>query len=105
MNFRRVDDFNERIAEIVSRLTGNMWFFWASLVFILILRFSHPPSVSELLLNFENDLQLLLLAANAVVGSNQMKMLIQILKNIEEEGKHIEKVVATLDIKDNVPNE
>jgi len=71
-----------------------MWFFWAALAFILILRLLHPPSINELLLDIENDLQLLLLAANAVVGAKQLNMLMQILKNIEQEEKYIEEKIA-----------
>ena len=81
---------NEKVAQLVSNATGNMWFFWGSLLFILVLRFSHPPKVSDLLLNIENDLQLLLLAANAVVGAKQISLLIRLLTHIEREEKRIE---------------
>jgi hypothetical protein len=88
----RIRNINEKIAEIVSATTGNMWFFWASLIFIVILRLSHPPALSDLLLNIENDLQLLLLAANAVVGAKQIDILMQMLKKIEAEEEEIEKI-------------
>lgn len=90
----RINRFNGQIAQIVSAATGNMWFFWSSLVFIIILRMLHPPTMSELLLNIENDLQLLLLAANAVVGAKQIGLLMRMLRHIEEEGELIEKEIS-----------
>lgn len=77
--------FNNKVAEFVTKITGNMWFFWAALSFILILRISNPPSVEDLLLNIENDLQLLLLAANAVVGGKQLAALIALLRHIDKD--------------------
>jgi len=88
----RINIINEKIAEAVNDFTGNMWFFWGSLIFILILRLTHPPTVNELLLNIENDLQLLLLAANAVVGAKQINLLVKMLKHIEEEEEKIEEI-------------
>ncbi len=85
MEKKEKEGVNDRIAETVTKITGNMWFFWASLAFILILRISHPPTTNELLLNIENDLQLLLLAANAVVSGKQTAVLIKILKQIKQE--------------------
>ena len=66
----RVKRFNERIAVIIANATGSMLFFWAALAFCIALRALYPPKMSDLLLNLENDLQLLLLAVNAVVGAN-----------------------------------
>jgi hypothetical protein len=86
----KIDKFNERIAEIINDIVGNMWFFWTSLAFVLILRLSHPPKINELLLDIENDLQLLLLAVNAVVGAKQINMLVRIIKHVEKEEKRIE---------------
>ena len=80
---RKIERFNERVAELVNNITGNMWFFWASLSFIVFLRVTHPPTMDTLLLNFENDLQLLLLAANAVVGAKQLSLLMRLLKQID----------------------
>lgn len=88
-----ITKFNEYTATVVSNATGNMWFFWASLAFILVLRISHPPVVNELLLDIENDLQLLLLAANAVVGAKQLDLLTRLLKHIEKEEVKIEKEI------------
>lgn len=85
----KVKAFNERVAQVVSQATGNMWFFWGALLFILFLRFSHPPKAHELLLNIENDLQLLLLAANAVVGAKQLSVLLRLLKHIEAQEREI----------------
>lgn len=92
MNKQTFNNLNDKIAQTVSTATGNMWFFWASLVFILVLRILHPPSAGELLLNIENDLQLLLLAANAVVGAKQINILIKMLRHIEEEEEKIEDI-------------
>lgn len=92
MNREKVNNLNDKIAETVSTATGNMWFFWASLIFILALRILHPPTMSELLLNIENDLQLLLLAANAVVGAKQVNILMKMLRHIEEEEERIEDI-------------
>lgn len=85
----KIKALNERVAQAVSRATGNMWFFWSALLFILIIRFSHPPKAHEFLLNVENDLQLLLLAANAVVGAKQLSVLMRLLKHIEAEEREI----------------
>ena len=82
---------NDKIAEFVTTVTGNMWFFWTSLAFILVLRISNPPSMNDLLLNLENDLQLLLLAANAVVGGKQLSALLTLLKHINKDVEEIEK--------------
>ncbi|HUC96029.1 MAG TPA: hypothetical protein VMR76_03715 [Candidatus Saccharimonadia bacterium] len=82
--------FNQKVATIVTNGTGNMWFFWASLAFILILRISQPPSASQFLLDIENDLQLLLLAANAVVSNKQNGTLRKILKHIDKQANRIE---------------
>jgi len=82
---------NDKIAEFVTMVTGNMWFFWTSLAFILILRISDPPSMKDLLLNIENDLQLLLLAANAVVGGKQLSALMALVKHINKDVEEIEK--------------
>lgn len=83
---------NDRIAQVVNDVTGNMWFFWASLLFILILRLSHPTLLNEFLLDVENDLQLLLLAVNAEVGAKQLKLLIKMLEHIKEEKRFREKI-------------
>ena len=77
--------FNDKVAVFVNAVTGNMWFFWAALLFILFLRFTNPPKASDFLLNVENDLQLLLLAANAVVGSKQLAALMMLLKHIQKD--------------------
>lgn len=82
---------NDKVATFVTNITGNMWFFWCALAFILILRVSNPPSLSDLLLNVENDLQLLLLAANAVVGGKQLAALMSLLKHIDRDIQTIEK--------------
>jgi hypothetical protein len=60
-----------------------MWFFWGSLFFIIILRITHPPAIQELLLDIENDLQLLLLAVNAVVGAKQIHLLSRLVRHAE----------------------
>ena len=82
--------FNDKVAILVTNITGNMWFFWSALVFILALRISNPPKMSELLLNVENDLQLLLLAANAVVGGKQLSALMTLIKHIKKDVDIIE---------------
>jgi len=87
---------NDRIAEFVTTFTGNMWFFWAALLFILVLRISNPPSMSELLLNIENDLQLLLLAANAVVGGKQLKAIMTVMRHIKKDVEEIDKEIDDL---------
>lgn len=86
----RVKSFNQKVATIVTNGTGNMWFFWCSLAFILILRITQPPTASQFLLDIENDLQLLLLATNAVVANRQTKALKKILHHIDKEADHIE---------------
>ena len=78
-----IKEFNNLTAQFVSNVTGNMWFFWASLIFILVLRITHPPTIAELLLDIENDLQLLLLAANAVVGAKQVGLLTRLVRHTE----------------------
>ncbi|AFK87694.1 hypothetical protein Tsac_2841 [Thermoanaerobacterium phage THSA-485A] len=92
--YKKIDKFNDKIAQIINDATGNMYFFWASLLFVLVLRLSHPPSINELLLDIENDLQLLLLAVNAVMGAKQMAALTRIIKHIEKEEEKIEKELA-----------
>ena len=84
---------NDKIAKFVTDVTGNMWFFWCSLLFILILRVSNPPKLADLLLNIENDLQLLLLAANAVVSGKQLAALMTLLKHIDKDIQIIEKEI------------
>lgn len=81
----QLQHFNNSVAQFVTKITGNMYFFWVSLSFILILRVSNPPDLSNLLLNLENDLQLLLLAANAVVGGKQLLGITKLLKHIDKE--------------------
>jgi len=81
----KLQHLNNSVAQFVTNVTGNMYFFWASLSFILILRVSNPPDLSNLLLNLENDLQLLLLAANAVVGGKQLLGITKLLKHIDKE--------------------
>lgn len=89
---KKKETFNQRVATIVTNGTGNMWFFWFSLTFILVLRISQPPTTSQFLLDIENDLQLLLLAANAVVSNRQNKILKRILGHIDREADHIERM-------------
>jgi hypothetical protein len=85
---------NDKVANFVTTVTGNMWFFWAALLFILALRISNPPQMSDLLLNIENDLQLLLLAANAVVGGKQLTALMGLVKHIKKDVDNIEREVT-----------
>ena len=85
--------FNDQVAILVTNITGNMWFFWTALTFILCLRLTNPPTVSDLLLNIENDLQLLLLAANAVVAGKQLRTLTTLLKHIKKDVDTIEHVI------------
>ncbi len=87
--------FNQKVATIVTNATGNMWFFWLSLAFILALRITTPPTSSQFLLDIENDLQLLLLAANAVVANKQTKALKKILKHIDRQADRIETMDKT----------
>lgn len=82
-----IKDFNSLTAQFISNITGNMWFFWASLIFIAVLRITHPPAVQELLLDIENDLQLLLLAVNAVVGAKQVHLLTRLVRHAERTEK------------------
>ena len=77
--------FNDKVAMLVTSVTGNMWFFWAALCFVVLLRTLYPPQMNTLLLNIENDLQLLLLAANAVVGGKQTGLLIKIINHVEKQ--------------------
>ena len=63
--------FNDKVADWWVNATGNMKFFWLALGFILALRIGYMPNIRELLLDIENDLQLLLLAAAAVVSKRQ----------------------------------
>ena len=89
---KEVNKFNDRVAATVTAATGNMWFFWLALAFIIILRVSQPPTTSQLLLDIENDLQLLLLAANAVISAKQSNALKRILHHIGAEAETIEKI-------------
>ena len=84
--------FNQKVATLVSNATGNMWFFWFSLAFILVLRVTRPPTASQFLLDIENDLQLLLLAANAVVANKQTQALKKILAHIDSQADQIERM-------------
>lgn len=93
----KIDKFNDYIAQIVVAVTGNMFFFWFSFTFILTLRLIKPPSLSELLLDIENDLQLLLLAASAVVGAKQTTLLIKVLQGIKQEEDKIEDQILTIE--------
>ena len=88
---------NEKIATAIANATGNMWFFWVALAFVLALRISHPPKMSDLLLNLENDLQLLLLAVNAVVGGKQLTMLMSILCRLETDERNIKDELDEVD--------
>lgn len=83
--------FNDQVANVVTMTTGNMFFFWASLLFILVLRIAVPPTADTFLLNLENDLQLLLLAANAVVGGKQLLMLTKMLNHIDRDIDKVKK--------------
>jgi len=96
--------FNEATAKRAVALTGNMYFFWISLLFILILRCMMPLTPEGFLLNIENDLQLLLLAANAVVGSKQLVGMNRLLNHIDrdlgkdaDEAKAIKKILRHID--------
>ena len=82
--------FNDHVAILVTNVTGNMWFFWLSLLFILVLRLTNPPTMSDLLLNVENDLQLLLLATNAVVSGKQLSTLTTLLRHVKKDVDTIE---------------
>ena len=84
------NNFNQKVATIVTNATGNMWFFWLSLAFIVVLRISTPPTTSQFLLDIENDLQLLLLAANAVVANKQTKALRKSLNHLDHQADRIE---------------
>lgn len=75
---------NQRIAVILTAATGSMSFFWIALIFILILRILYPPPLSSLLLDIENDLQLLLLATNAVVSAKTFDGITHVLKRSEQ---------------------
>lgn len=88
---RKFKKFNEKVAAYVTTVTGNMWFFWAALGFIIFLRVTNPPTMDVLLLNVENDLQLLLLAANAVVGAKQLSMLVKLLKGLDRNMEELDK--------------
>ena len=92
----RINRFNDRVAGFVNDATGNMWFFWFSLCFIIFLRVTHPPTMDTLLLNIENDLQLLLLAANAVVGAKQLDLLMKVLKRIDKREEEIKEAIDDL---------
>jgi uncharacterized membrane protein len=87
---------NDRVANWVSNFVGNMWFFWGSLAFILLLRVLHPPSGSQFLLDLENDLQFLLLATNAVVNAKQLTLLMEVLGEIRAKAEHIEAGVVEI---------
>ena len=84
------NSFNQRVATIVTNATGNMWFFWLSLAFIIVLRITRPPTASQFLLDIENDLQLLLLATNAVVANKQTNALKKILTHLDHQADRIE---------------
>jgi len=90
------ESVNDRVANAVSNFVGNMWFFWASLAFIIPLRVMHPPTKNEFLLNLENDLQFLLLATNAVVNAKQLSVLMQVLNEIRNKTEKIEEYEADI---------
>ena len=84
MQHESIDRLNDRVAETVTKATGNMWFFWIALAFIVFMRAIQPPPLSQLLLDLENDLQLLLLATAAVVSAKQFALLLQLVRDIRE---------------------
>lgn len=75
---------SQAVANWVTRVTGSMFFFALALLFIVVMRVLEPPPVSQLLLDIENDLQLLLLAANAVVSGTLFAMILSLLKHISQ---------------------
>jgi len=94
MNSLKPRTFNEKVAQIVNDATGNMWFFWAALIFIVVLRVLEPPRLSEFLLDIENDLQLLVLAANAVVLGKQYRATMRLLEHVEHEAREMDREEA-----------
>lgn len=94
MNALKPRTFNEKVAQIVNDATGNMWFFWAALIFIVVLRILQPPRLSEFLLDTENDLQLLVLAANAVVLGKQYRATMRLLEHMERQVREMDHQVV-----------
>lgn len=93
----RLTELNDRVAERVTALTGNMWFFWVALAFILTLRLVQPPPLSALLLDLENDLQLLLLATAAVVSGKQFALLLGLVRDIRTLVGHVDRLATHLE--------
>jgi hypothetical protein len=85
--------FNDVSAELITAIICNMWFFWFSLIVILVIRLSHTYLAPQLN-DIESDIQLLLLAANAVVGGKQLTVLIRLLKHLD---KNIDNIDLELD--------
>lgn len=79
---------SQGVAKWVTRVTGSMFFFALALAFILVMRLLEPPPMSQLLLDVENDMQLLLLAANAVVSGGLFAMILTLLHHISQMEKN-----------------
>jgi hypothetical protein len=84
-------DFNDRVAELVTAGTSNMYFFWVALLFVIVLRILYPFKPQDALLNVENDLQLLLLATSAVVQGKQSRTMEKMLEHIRRSSDRLER--------------
>lgn len=88
---RSIKHFNDTLATLITASVSNMLFFWIVLVCVILLRFLYPVNMSNLLLNLENDLQLLLLSCGTIVAGKQTAALMRILKHIEKDVDKMER--------------
>jgi len=66
-----IEKFNYNASVFFSKIIGNMWACWLSILFVIALRVLFPPSPQELLLDLENDLALIFLVVLTVTGNRQ----------------------------------
>jgi hypothetical protein len=78
----KVKRFNNKTALVICTITGSMLFFWPVFLIIVFIRSLGSPEANGQLTAVENDLQVLLIAANAVVGAMQLGLTMKLLKRI-----------------------
>jgi hypothetical protein len=89
---------NAQIAQVINRVVTSMWFFWFCLGVVIVVRgpLHNNKALQELLLGYENDFQLLLIACLGFAGALQTALLFQVLgkmeKLLEREGEELEEL-------------
>ena len=79
--FKRINAVNAAIAQKINAVVTSMWFFWFCLLVVLVVRgpLHNNKGLQELLLGYENDFQLLLIACLGFAGALQTALLFQLL--------------------------